>query len=201
MVGSGPERASTGSDGVEAMIGGIGKETRYKGGIGTGLGGETNGLVKLIFGNCCNSRVLGVQHLDGLNNGLHVVFLNRVYEGKTTTLFRRKDVVRCCTGREGADGFDGLRELGAVGLEGFGGWVSGAEGIGEAGLDKCTDGIQLLPWGEEGLFNLFKFAVQVVYKVLEVGDVGNKADGDSKVAVVVLTLKGWDRFGLDLELV
>ena len=128
------------------MIGGIGKETRYKGGIGTGLGGETNGLVKLIFGNCCNSRVLGVQHLDGLNNGLHMVFLNRVYEGKTTTLFRRKDVVRCCTGREGADGFDGLRELGAVGLEGFGGWVSGAEGIGEAGLDKCTDGIQLLPW-------------------------------------------------------
>jgi hypothetical protein len=38
--------------------------------------------------------------------------------------------MRCCTGREGTDGFDGPRELGAVGLEGFGCWGGGAEGIG-----------------------------------------------------------------------
>ena len=55
-------------------------------------------------------------------------------------------------------------------------------------MDKCTDGIQFLPWGEEGLLNVFKFAGQVVNKVLEVGNVGNKADGDSKVAVVIFTL-------------
>ena len=60
------------------------------------MGGEANGLAKLIFGNCCNSGVLGVQNLDGLNIGLHVVFPDRVDEGKTTSLFRRKDVMRCC---------------------------------------------------------------------------------------------------------
>jgi hypothetical protein len=45
-----------------------------------------------------------------------------------------------------------------------------------------------LPWSEEGLFDLFELAGEVVDKVLEVGDVGNKADGDSKVAVMVFTL-------------
>ena len=129
-MGSGPEGASTRSDGVEAAIWGIGEEGGNKGGIRIRLSGEADGLAQFVFGDGCNRRVLGVQHLDGLNNGLYVVFSNRVYEGKTTSLFRRKDVVRCCTGREGADGFDGLRELGAVGLEGFGGWVGGAEGIG-----------------------------------------------------------------------
>ena len=59
-----------------------------------------------------------------------------------------------CTERKSADGFDGLRELGAVGLEGFGRWVGGAEGIGETGLDKSSDCVQFLPWGEEGVFNL-----------------------------------------------
>ena len=78
--------------------------------------------------------------------------------------------------------------MGAVGLEGFGCWVGGAEGIGEAGLDKCADGIQFLPWSEEGLFNLFELAGEVVDQLLEVGDVGNEADGDAKVAVVVFTL-------------
>ena len=62
------------------------------------------------------------------------------------------------------------------------------EGQCEGWSDKCADGIQFLRWSEEGLFDLFELVGEVVDKVLEVGDVGNKADGDSKVAVMVFTL-------------
>jgi hypothetical protein len=86
-------------------------------------------------------------------------------------------------------------------LKGLGCGVGGAEGIGEARLDKGPDGIQFLPWGKEGLFNFVEFCCELVHKVLEVGDVGYQANGYSKVSVVFLTLEGRDDFMLDAELV
>ena len=66
---------------------------------------------------------------------------------------------------------------------------------------ESADSIQLLPWGKEGVLNLFQLNGRVINQLVEVRDVGDESNGNAKVAVVVLTVKGRDVVALNGEVV
>ena len=66
---------------------------------------------------------------------------------------------------------------------------------------ESANSVQLLPWGEEGIFDLFKLRGKVVNKLFKVGDIGNESNGDSKVAVMIFFVEGSDGFTLDQEVI
>jgi hypothetical protein len=68
-------------------------------------------------------------------------------------------------------------------------------------LYESADSIQLLPWGKEGVLNLFQLNGRVINQLVEVRDVGDESNGNAKVAVVVLTVKGRDVVALNGEVV
>ena len=79
--------------------------------------------------------------------------------------------------------------------------VCGAEGVGETGLDEGSNSVEFLPWCKEGGLDLLKLTSQVVDELLEVRDVGYKANGDTMVVIVVFTVEGRDGFALDQALI
>lgn len=66
---------------------------------------------------------------------------------------------------------------------------------------ESADSIQLLPWGKEGVLNLFQLNGRVINQLVEVRDVGDESNGNAKVAVVVLTVKVRDVVALNGEVV
>ena len=66
---------------------------------------------------------------------------------------------------------------------------------------ESADSIQLLPWGKEGVLNLFQLNGRVINQLVEVRDVGDESNGNAKVAVVVLAVKGRDVVALNGEVV
>jgi hypothetical protein len=68
-------------------------------------------------------------------------------------------------------------------------------------LNESADSIELLPWGKEGVLDLFKLNGKVINQLVEVRDVGDESNGNAKVAVVVLAVKGRDVVALNGEVV
>ena len=68
-------------------------------------------------------------------------------------------------------------------------------------MDEGSDRVKFLPRCEEGGLDLLKLTGQIVNELLEVGDVGYEANGDTQVAIVIFLVQSIDGFSLDEEII
>ena len=68
-------------------------------------------------------------------------------------------------------------------------------------MNKSSYGIEFLPRGKEGLLDFIQFGSEVVHEFLEISNIWNETDGDTKVSIVVFAFEGRGQLALDEELV
>ena len=68
-------------------------------------------------------------------------------------------------------------------------------------MNKCADGIQFLPGGQERVLDFGQFGGELVDESTKIGHIVDESNRNAEVEVVVLSLHHGDRIILNIELV